>query len=1090
MAISGIPTTAGNDTVVVTAPGIYGGSYIYGGDGIDKMIIDWSSLTNDIVCLEDWYGYRYFADDFFNSVRFEGFESVTFQGGSGSDDLRGTGGNDELYGNAGDDNLSGGLGADVLDGGAGVDRWSVDYSSLLKQVVVVLPAAAAVDYYTVAATGAKIKSIEALSITTGANADIVDTTAYAQDDWVDTRAGNDTVKLGAGFDYADGGDGTDLLVVNWSGSTQDIVYTNEEWWRRQFQDGMENPTASVEARYFERFDITGGAGHDDLRGGSANDRLIGNAGNDALRGGQGIDIIDGGEGVDRWIGDFTNVSQNVTANINVAANVNAAVNFGGVASGAMVKNIEALTLNTGAGTDVITAKNGVYDDVVVSGEGNDTVSLFRGNDYADGQGGTDLLVMNWATAGSVTVENQEWWRVIYNSASGDRLEARYFERFNLTGGAGNDDLRGGDQNDNLQGGGGNDTLSSGAGADVVNGAAGVADVWVANQGANNNAVLFNAKNSQTVAQGTGAGLNVRGIEAVSLTTGSGNDVISTAGYALNDSMWGNGGDDTFNTGEGLDFVHGGDGTDKVVLNWSAATGRIVYTTHEWWGRVLHEEKGGGQPATRSLEAQYVETWDITGGSGDDDLRGGDGDDRLVGNAGNDKLYGYGGVDTVVGGAGVDLFQGNYAGSIEDVSLVLSNLGDGLVQGVGTTLSGIERLDLVTGAGNDFISTAALDRNDRIVTNAGDDTVNVGKGRYEYVDGGYGGMDTLIADMSLATSGIRYVNAGATGSRFQDGSGSYKLEYTNFEAYHFTGSAYNDKLSGGVNGDVLVGGAGDDRLEGYHGNDQLTGGAGADQFFFGQVWDNGRDTVTDAEAGDFLRLSGVTLSGSVSIGDGTTLGAGGVQVETNTVDGHAVTTVHVGIDGYVGADWHVDLLDVTLGVDAFQLVGSDIRIVAASSSTPTLGNDVFSGLSGNDFFDAGGGDDVLNGNSGDDTLLGGAGLDVLNGGAGKDVMTGGTEKDTFVFKSMSDGTRGAERDVITDFSAAQGDLIDVSVIDANPVLASDQAFKFVANFNGAAGQVRFDAVEGVVQFDQNGDGVADLEIEMVGVSAMTAANFIL
>lgn len=117
MAISGIPTTAGNDTVVVTAPGIYGDSYIYGGDGIDKMIIDWSSLTNDIVCLEDWYGYRYFADDFFNSVRFEGFESVTFQGGSGSDDLRGTGGNDELYGNAGDDNLSGGLGADVLDGG-------------------------------------------------------------------------------------------------------------------------------------------------------------------------------------------------------------------------------------------------------------------------------------------------------------------------------------------------------------------------------------------------------------------------------------------------------------------------------------------------------------------------------------------------------------------------------------------------------------------------------------------------------------------------------------------------------------------------------------------------------------------------------------------------------------------------------------------------------------------------------------------------------------------------------------------------------------------------------------------------------------
>lgn len=1088
MAITGTPTTAGDDTVTVVAPGIH--DYIDAGTGTDKMIINWSALTNDIVWLGSWGTGHRFTDDFFNTVGFHNFESVTFQGGSGGDDLRTTNGNDELYGNAGDDNLYSGLGADVVDGGVGVDRWVVDYGSLLKSVVVVLPAASVTSAYTVTASGAQVKSIEALSMVTGANADIVDTTAYNLDDSVETRAGNDTVKLGGGFDYADGGDGTDLLVVNWSGSTQDIVYTNEESWRRQFQDGMEDPVASIEARYFERFDITGGAGHDDLRGGDANDRLIGNAGNDALRGGKGIDIIDGGAGVDRWTGDFTNISQKVTTNINVAANVNAVVKFGTLASGAVVKNVEALTLSTGAGADVITAKNGKFNDTVLSGAGDDTVSMFRGQDYADGQDGTDLLVMNWAAAGSVSVETQEWWRIIYNSATGDRLEARYFERFNLTGGTGNDDLRGGALKDNLQGGGGNDTLNSGAGADVVNGGAGLADLWVADQSANTNAVLFNAKTSQTTAQGLAAGLNVRGIESVDLRTGAGNDVVSTAGYALNDNVRGNGGDDTFNTGEGLDFVHGGDGTDKVVLDWSAATGRIIYTDEQWWVRVLQEQKGGGEPATRSLRAEYVESWDITGGSGFDDLRGGDGDDRLVGNAGNDKLYGRGGVDTIVGGEGVDLFLGNYSGAIDDLNLTLSAAGDGTVQGVGTTLSGIERIDLTTGAGNDFISTVALNRNDRIVTNAGDDTVNVGKGRYDYADGGYGGMDTLVADMSLATSGIRYVAEGATGSRFRDSSGSYKLDYANFEAYNFTGSAYNDKLSGWVNADVLIGGAGDDRLEGYHGDDLLTGGAGADQFFFGQVWSNGRDTITDIEAGDFLRLSGVTLAGTVSVGDGSTLGAGGVQIETNTVDGHAVTTVHVGIDSTAGADWHVDLQDVTLGAAAFQLSGSDIRVISGSTTTPTAGDDVFNGSSGNDLLDAGAGNDVLNGNAGDDTLLGGAGLDVLNGGPGKDTMTGGTEKDTFVFKSMNDGTRGASRDVITDFSTAQGDVIDVSAIDANPVLANDQAFKFVVNFNGSAGQVRFDTTEKLVQFDQNGDGVADLEIEMVGISSMTAANFVL
>lgn len=194
MAITGTPTTSGNDTVNVIAPGSH--DYIDGYEGTDKMIINWSALTNDIVWLGGWGTGHRFTDDFFNTVGFHNFESVTFQGGSGSDDLRTTNGNDELYGNAGDDNLYSGLGADVVDGGVGVDRWVVDYSSLLKQVVVVLPAASATGYYTVTATGAQIKSIESLSMVTGANADTVDTTAYAKDDSVETRAGDDTVKLG------------------------------------------------------------------------------------------------------------------------------------------------------------------------------------------------------------------------------------------------------------------------------------------------------------------------------------------------------------------------------------------------------------------------------------------------------------------------------------------------------------------------------------------------------------------------------------------------------------------------------------------------------------------------------------------------------------------------------------------------------------------------------------------------------------------------------------------------------------------------------------------------------------------------------
>ncbi len=1453
MSISGTPTV-GNDNITVTAPGT---DYVDGLAGTDNLTIDWSSLTHDIAWWGGW-GQGRFTDDFFNTVAFNNFETVTFKGGSGNDDLRTTNGNDQLFGNAGDDNLSSGLGADIIDGGTGNDRWSVDYGSLLTNVSVVVPAAAATDYYTVTATGAKVKGIEALSITTGAGADIIDTSAYQQDDWIVTNAGNDTVKVGAGRDYADGGAGTDELVLDWSGSTQGIVYTSEEWWRSQFQDGLADPVWTMDARYFERFDLTGGSGADDLRGGSLNDRLIGNAGNDTLYGRQGIDIIDGGTGTDRWIGDFSNILQNVTVSINVAAGVAATVKFGSAASGAVVKNVEALDLDTGSGADTVTTMTGIYNDTIETRGGDDTVSVSRGKDYADGGDGTDTLIMNWTGAGAISVESQEWWRTVYKSTSGDRLDARYFERFNLTGSTGKDDLHGGALADTLVGGAGNDRLNSGAGLDSVNGGTGTADLWIADQSANTKAILFDATGSQTAAQGTGAGLSIRGIEALSLSAGSGSDSLSTAGFALNDRILGNGGNDVINPGRGFDYASGdGDagvtaGLDKLVLDWSDATGNIVYTNEEWYRRIFQDDNGsapitrslearnfeqwdltggagnddlrgggsndrlignagadtlagrGGQDSidggegndrwigdlsafaddvvfdagasqtvaqgtgvglsilgiealdltggtgndqistagyalndtirgsagndvinpgrgfdyatgdgdggvtagldklvldwsdatgnivytneewyrrilqddnwtgttTRSLEARnfeqwdltggagddnlrgadsndrlignggndtldgrggldiidggvgndvwagnlgailesiafsavasqtaaqgtavglsvsnvealnltsglgddnlstagyalddrilgnsgddiinpgggndYVsgdgdggvtagtdklvldwstatagivytneewyrrnfqtgaedpansiearnfEQWDLTGGSGNDDLRGGDSNDRLVGNAGSDVLYGRGGVDTIIGGSGVDLFQGNYGGSIANIKLTLSAGGNGTIQGVGTTLSGVERIQLTTGAGADTISTAALARNDQISTGTGNDTINVGKGTYDYADGGTG-TDTLIADMSTATSGIRWVSAGAFGNRFQDASGSYKLDYGNFEVYQFTGSAYNDKLSGWVNADSLVGGAGDDRLEGSHGDDQLTGGTGADQFYFGQWWANGRDTIRDAEAGDFLRVSGVTMAGSVTSGDGTTLGAGGVQVETNTVDGHAVTTVHVGCDGAAGADLHIDLLDATIGAAGFQLSGSDIRIIQGSTTTPTPGDDLFNGTTGDDTLDGGAGNDILNGGDGDDLLVGGAGLDRLNGGAGQDNMTGGSEKDIFVFASLTDSTRGPARDVIADFSTADGDQIDVKAIDANPVLAGDQAFKLVSTFTGAAGQMRFDTADHLVQFDQNGDGVADFEIEVIGVNSMTAADFVL
>jgi len=1450
MSISSTPTT-GDDLITVMPPG---SDYTDGLAGTDQLTIDWSSLTNDIRYVGGWNG-REFTDDFFATVGFVNYERVIFRGGSGHDVLLTTDGNDELYGNAGDDALYSGLGADLVEGGTGTDRWIVDYSSLTASITVALPTGATL--YTVGGSGAKIRSIEALSVTTGNNADTIDTSAYAEDDSIQTRGGNDLVSVGAGDDYADGGDGTDKLTMNWSTATQGIICTDDQWWRRAYQDGASENANSLDARYFEVWDLTGGSGNDDLRGSNSNDRLIGNAGNDVLSGYGGIDVVDGGAGTDSWYADFTSIVQNVTVNINVAADVAATIKYGALNSGASIKNIEALNLDTGSGADIVITKSGIFNDIIETRGGNDTVITWRGVDYADGGDGIDTLVMSWSGAGAITA-SKEWWRTIYNSASGDSMEARYFERFVLGGGSSADVLYGDAQADNLAGNDGNDRLYSGAGADTVNGGAGAADLWNADQSANIRSVVFNATGSQSSAQGTAAGLNIQGIEVLQLTSGSGSDTISTAGYALNDRILGNGGDDVINPGLGFDYVSGdGDGgvasgTDTLIIDWSDANGNISYTNEEWWRRIFQDDNGAA-PSTRSVEARNFELWNLTGGSGNDDLRGGDGNDRLignagadvlsgrggkdtvnggagtdrwqanltaltgpvifsalnsqtvaqgtsaglsismiealdivgggdndnlstagyalndtifgstgddiinpgtgfdyvsgdqggavtagndrlvlnwsdatgnivytaeewwrrslqdnndlqastrsvearnfeqwyltggagnddlrggggddnltgnagndtlygragldtidgglgidtwqgdlstladplvfsaaisqttaqgtavgisvrnietlnligtaaddtistagyanndrilghvgndtinpgrgddyvsgdldggvtagtdrlvldwsaataaivytneewwrrnfqagsdlmyriearnfeqwdltggsgadnlrggdsndrlVGNAGNDVLEGRGGVDIVNGGSGVDLYRGNYAGAVDDLTLSLSASGNGTIGGVGTTLTGIERIDLTTGAGSDAISTGNLSLNDRISTGGGNDSVNIGRGTYDWANGG-NGTDILIADMSLATSGLRWVAAGDFASRYTDAAGKYKLDYGNFEVFVLKGSAFNDKISGGSLADSLSGGAGTDLLEGGAGDDQLSGGSEADQFRYGQWWNSGRDTILDAAAGDFLRIAGVTLAGSVTTGDGSSLGLGGVQVQTTTVAGHAVTTVYVGCNSTGGSDLVIDLQDVTIAASGFALSGSDIKIVTGSSTTPTIGDDLFNGTAGNDTLDGGGGNDVLNGLDGNDLLLGGIGNDSLTGGSGQDTLTGGTGADRFVFKSDADSGLGPlQRDLIVDFNAAEGDKIDVRLIDANPVVPGIQAWTYVAgDFTGVAGQLRFDATEHLLLFDRDGGGQADFQIALPGVTAFSQTNLV-
>jgi serralysin len=94
----------------------------------------------------------------------------------------------------------------------------------------------------------------------------------------------------------------------------------------------------------------------------------------------------------------------------------------------------------------------------------------------------------------------------------------------------------------------------------------------------------------------------------------------------------------------------------------------------------------------------------------------------------------------------------------------------------------------------------------------------------------------------------------------------------------------------------------------------------------------------------------------------------------------------------------------------------------------------------------------------------------------------------VFASVSH-SRGASVDTIKDFVRGS-DRIDLRGIDANTKVSGNQAFSFIgkSDFSGKAGQLKF--ASGVVSGDVNGDGVADFQIKVAGLSALSKGDFYL
>ncbi|WP_199260816.1 calcium-binding protein [Paracoccus binzhouensis] len=532
------------------------------------------------------------------------------------------------------------------------------------------------------------------------------------------------------------------------------------------------------------------------------------------------------------------------------------------------------------------------------------------------------------------------------------------------------------------------------------------------------------------------------------TLSAGRNGSNVFGYAGNDLLLGGAGNDDLFGAPGNDTLRGGDGNDRAfgALGLDRLFGGNG-NDRLWAGAGNDTLAGGAGADILRGEAGH----DLLHGEAGDDamfdllgnntLWGGDGGDRMQTGAGTDRLYGGSGHDTLIAGAGLDYLFGG-----------LSN--DSMAGGLG--------IDTLLGAGgNDWIDGGA--GNDSLDGGSGNDTLYGGDGQ-DLILGGDGNdrMTDMLGNGTLwGGGGNDRMQTGAGTDRLHGGPGDDTLiAGPGFD--YLLGGLGNDSLNGGDGIDTLLGAEGDDRMDGGRGLDNLDGGTGRDTLIGG----DGHDLLNGAEDDDALHGG---------FGHDTLFGMAGADLMNGNQD-HDLMFGGADNDSMLGG----------LGNDAVHGESGDDSLDGGPGNdmlSGGVGNDLILGGDGHDVIDGGIGNDMLSGGLGHDLLDGGEGDDRLAGGAGLDSLTGGTGADVFVFSDVAALEGGS--DAITDFQPGE-DRIDLSGLGLSFI--GETAF----SANGS-GQVRMDWTQPEahrLQIDGDGDGNADLTIELGALETLNASDLLL
>ena len=750
-------------------------SMIDGGEGEDRLVADYSERAEDLMFMLNRYGDSGLVDvnsymtGYHSYIDFNNIESFAINSGSGNDNIDlgyDNYSNDQVNAGAGDDFISAGLGNDTIDGGNGNDTFFYELGGIDsisdssgETDTVILGSGITLDNLNIEVNDSDlvfsfnnspedklilenyVDSIDKIE-----NVEIKGQIFTIQEvldlksvpDVVNDLAGNDFITANLGDDEVNGGDGYDVLMVDFYQSQTGIVSSLTNTFSGQYSDGIN----SLTFRNFEAVHVFG-SDYDDI--------LVAlNAENhddyESTSSYPMTSLIDGREGFDQLVVDYSQRAEDLMFNFynygfaDGSLNVNSYMT--GYNSHIDFYSIESFAINSGSGNDNIELGYDNYsDDLVNAGAGDDFIFAGLGNDTIDGGAGFDVLRLDYyqsqtGVTSFLTDGNSGQYSDGVKTVSFSNIEAvevfgsYYDDVLVAVGGQTVDGVPVYPMNSIIDGGEGEDRLVTDYSEQTEDlmlflnnyGGSGWLDV---------NSYMTNYHSR----------LDFNSIESFAINSGSGNDNIELGYDNYSDDLVNAGaGDDFIFAGLGNDTIDGGAGFDVLRLDYyQSQTGVTSFLTDG--------NSGQYSDGVKTVSFSNIEAVEVFGSYYDDVL-------VAVGGQTVDGVPVYPMNSIIDGGEGEDRLVTDYSEQTEDLMLFLNNYGGSGWLDVNSYMTNyysridfnsIESFAINSGSGNDNIELGYGNYSDDLVNaGAGDDFIFAGLGN-DTIDGG-NGNDTYFYEL--------------------------------------------------------------------------------------------------------------------------------------------------------------------------------------------------------------------------------------------------------------------------------------------------------------------------------------------------------